>query len=75
MAQDPVEAFRRTARVQRDELPALLEHLDPDEAVRLTELLQSALDRRHDEIETSVDEGLGMVPRPLRGPVKKILGV
>lgn len=75
MAQDPVEAFRRTARVQRDELPALLERLDPDEIARLTELLQSALDRRHEEIETSVDEGLGMVPRPLRGPVKKILGV
>lgn len=75
MAEDPVEAFRRTARVERDQLPAVVEQLDPEEAARLTGLLQDALDRRHDEIVTSIDQGMGMVPRPLRGPVKKALGV
>ena len=75
MAQDPVEAFRRTARIQRDEVPSLVEELEDDEAGRLTELLESALERRHDEIERSIDDGVGMVPRPLRGPVKKALGV
>ena len=75
MAQDPVEAFRRTARVQPDEVPTLVEELQDDEAAQLTELLQSALERRHDEIERSIDDGLSMVPRPLRGPVKKVLGV
>lgn len=75
MAQDPVETFRRTARVQRHEVPRLVEELEDDEAARLTELLQSALERRHDEIATSIDDGLSMVPRPFRGSVKKILGV
>ena len=75
MARDPVEEFRRTARVAPDAVPRLVHDLDEDEAADLTRLLQSALDRRHDEITASVDEGMGMIPRPLRGTIKKVLGV
>lgn len=75
MGGDPVESFRRTARISEEELPDVVHQLAPDEVAHLAELLQAALDRRRDEIRTSIDEGMGMVPRPLRGPVKKVLGV
>lgn len=75
MGHDPTDAFCRAAGVERHEAPSILDELDPAQASRLTELLRSALERRHDEIETAIDEGLRMVPRPLRGPVKKIVGV
>lgn len=75
MAPDPVDAFRRTALVERDQVPRVVEDLAPDELAQLTGLLETALERRHDEIARAIDEGLGMVPRPLRGPVKKIVGV
>lgn len=75
MGHDPTDAFCRAAGVERHEAPSILDELDPAQASGLTDLLQSALERRHDEIARAVDEGLGMVPRPLRGPVRKIVGV
>ena len=72
---DAVDRFSRVARVDRSRLPDLLDDCSEDEVGRLADLLESALQARHDEVSTSIDDGLGMVPRPLRRPVKKVLGV
>ncbi len=75
MSSDPIDAMCHRGRFARSDLPAFVDELTPDEATRLAELFHRAVDRRKDELEESIDEGLTLVPRPLRGPVKKILGV
>lgn len=55
-------------------VPAEIEALGPEAATRLRALVASAEERQEREAEASLDAALRIVPRPLRGVVRKVLG-
>jgi hypothetical protein len=69
------ERGQRLARELRAELPPAIAGLDAADAERLAELLAGARERQHTALIGAVDDGLGFVPRLLRGPVKRALGL
>lgn len=54
-------------------LPEGLEVLSPNELQILAELLRDAKARQAQELEQGLQESLTIVPRLMRGPVRKIL--
>ena len=56
------------------EPPAGLARLDPGELDDLTAALRDARRRQAAEIEAVGDRALRFVPRPLRGPIRRIVG-
>lgn len=55
--------------------PAAFGELDDEALARFAELIRRAKDRRAAEILGAIDASLAMVPRLLRPPVRKVLGV
>ncbi len=53
--------------------PAAIAALTASEIETLSSLLVSARERQRDALERAVDDGLGFLPRLLRGAVKKAL--
>jgi hypothetical protein len=53
--------------------PARLEALSAAELRSFTDLLRAAKGRQSDALESAVEQALEIVPRMLRGPVRKIL--
>jgi hypothetical protein len=51
----------------------VLSRLDEDQATRLLEMYRTASSRRSAEIREAQEASLKMVPRLLRGPLRKIL--
>ncbi len=48
--------------------------LDDGALTRLDGLVRSAVERESLAIDRSMNDALGFLPRPLRGPVRRILG-
>jgi hypothetical protein len=69
---DPHADLRRELRA---EIPPAIAALSDAEQARLAELLRAARERQRAALERALDDGLGFVPRMLRGPVKKALGL
>lgn len=61
------------AAALRDDAVAGLD-LDAASVERLTGLVVEEKRRRAEALSTAIDDGLGMVPRPLRKIVKKLVG-
>lgn len=59
----------------RAELPDGFGALTDADATRLAETLQAARRRQADELAAAADDALGHLPRPLRGPVRKLVGL
>lgn len=55
-------------------VPAEIGALGPEAATRLRELVAAAEERQEREAAESLETALRIVPRPLRGVVKKVLG-
>lgn len=56
------------------EPPAGLARLDAEELGDLTAAIRDARRRQAAEIEAVGDRALSFVPRPLRGPIRRIVG-
>jgi hypothetical protein len=54
-------------------IPAGLDVLADDELIALADLLRDAKGRQAQLLDEGVDEALNIVPRLMRGPVRKIL--
>jgi hypothetical protein len=54
-------------------MPDGIRDLGPDVAARVSTLVQAAEERQVREGEQAVEEALAIVPRPLRGLVRKVL--
>jgi hypothetical protein len=53
--------------------PDGLSTLTDEELTHLADLLQDAKQRQTKALETAIEEALGIVPRLVRGPVRKVL--
>ncbi len=51
----------------------VLRRLDPAEAATLLELVQAARRTRQQRLEAAVDDAIGVLPRLMRIPARKIL--
>lgn len=51
----------------------VLRRLDPDEAATLLALVRAARRIRQQRLETAVDDAIGVLPRLVRIPARKIL--
>jgi hypothetical protein len=69
---DPVADLKRELRA---EVPPAIAALPETEVAALAGMLGDARERQRAALERALDEGLGFVPRLLRGPVKKALGL
>ncbi|MDT0495820.1 hypothetical protein RM530_00355 [Algiphilus sp. W345] len=49
--------------------------LAPDDARKLQALIEARLAAQERELADAVERSLGIVPRLLRGPIKKVLGL
>lgn len=49
--------------------------LSEDETQQLADLVQAARRRQGEELEASLHKALEIVPRPLRGTVRKVVGL
>lgn len=49
--------------------------MKPAEAAKLTALVDAAIDEQRAQLREAVDNGFDVIPRLLRLPVKKLLGV
>ncbi|RJS46036.1 hypothetical protein [Nocardioides cavernaquae] len=58
----------------RAEPPAGLD-LPPEELQQLADLIRSARETQGKELEASLLGALDHIPRPLRGPVRKVFGL
>ncbi|WP_354697717.1 hypothetical protein DSM112329_03356 [Paraconexibacter sp. AEG42_29] len=56
-----------------EELPAGITALGPDTVARVRALVAAAEQRQAEEADAALDTALGIVPRPLRGVVRKVL--
>lgn len=63
------------ASALRANLPDGFEALSEADAARLAETLQAARRRQADELAAAADDALGHLPRPLCGPVRKLVGL
>jgi hypothetical protein len=54
-------------------IPAGLEALSDDELLTLADLLYDARARQRRELDEGVEQSLDIVPRLMRGPVRKML--
>ncbi len=63
---------RREDQVERV-LPAGIAALGPEANARVQQLVRAAERRQVQEAARALDEALGLVPRPLRGVVRKVL--
>ncbi len=59
----------------RADLPDGFGALSEDDATRLAETLTAARRRQAEELAAAADDALGHLPRPLRGPVRKLVGL
>jgi hypothetical protein len=48
---------------------------DPEGLARLAEAITHARARHRRELATATEQALSHVPRPLRGPVRKVIGL
>jgi hypothetical protein len=55
------------------EPPAVLEHLDEEQAARLLEVYEAASERQRRGLQASMEEVLSHAPRVLRGRLQKAL--
>ena len=55
--------------------PEEFAQLSADETAHLAAALQSAITHRSELIDTSIQESLKHLPRPVRGAVKRVLGM
>ena len=55
------------------ELPAGITALGPEVSARVQQLVRDAERRQTQEADRALDKALGIVPRPLRGVVRKVL--
>jgi hypothetical protein len=65
-----LDGLRRDLRASP---PAAIASLEASEIETLRGLLVSARERQREALERAVDDGLGFLPRLLRGAVKKAL--
>jgi hypothetical protein len=59
----------------RADVPRGIAALPAADRETLTRLVRDARHRQRAALEQALDDGLGFVPRMLRGPVKKALGL
>jgi|GEM_PF-6806204 len=59
----------------RPPMPTPPPSLSPDDAERLDALARAAVRRQIEAAQQGMEETLNHVPRLLRGPVRKVLGV
>lgn len=64
---------RTTQSGTERDLPAAIVALGPDVSGRVQHLVRDAERRQVEEADRALDKALGMVPRPFRGVVKKVL--
>jgi len=67
------DARRALERELGGRAPGGLKTLDDEELAHLAKLLHDAKQRQLAQLETAIDEALGIVPRLVRGPVRKVL--
>lgn len=72
MADDPVVALARDLRVEPTRI-AFLAQVDPQTLVTLHAALQDAHARQERELAAAFEGTISVVPRPLRGRVRKLL--
>jgi hypothetical protein len=58
-----------------DQLPDPPPSLDPDDAKRLRAMTEAALQSQRRELAASLERALGHIPRPLRGAVRRAVGL
>lgn len=54
-------------------VPAGIESLGPEVSLRVVALVTAAEDRQAVEAEQALDQALAIVPKPVRGLVRKVL--
>jgi len=54
-------------------VPREIDELGPEVAARVTALVEAAEERQSREAEQAVEQALAIVPKPLRGLVRKVL--
>jgi len=54
-------------------VPREINELGPEVAARVTALVEAAEERQSREAEQAVEQALAIVPKPLRGLVRKVL--
>lgn len=67
------DARRALERELGGRVPDGLSTLKDDELTHLAELLRAAKQRQSQALETAIEEALGIVPRIVRGSVRKVL--
>jgi hypothetical protein len=72
----PPDAVRaaRMAR-QPDHLPAAPASLDSEHAAELSAQVDAALKRQRRELTDALERALEHIPRPLRGAVRRVMGL
>jgi hypothetical protein len=69
----PDDAVAALAAVLRADPPAALAEVDPATVARLAEAVSAESRRQEAEIARSIDDALRLVPRPVRGIVRRII--
>ncbi|CAN5495081.1 hypothetical protein BH23ACT9_BH23ACT9_04470 [soil metagenome] len=67
------DALSELARVLGAEPPASLDTLDPGVLSHLTEAVLAESRRQEQALGAAVDNALRLIPRPLRGVVKRLI--
>jgi len=62
-------------RVELGDLPPGLDGLTAEQAAHLATLVRAAKERQAERLAEGAAATLSVVPRPLRGPVRRALGV
>ncbi len=65
------EPLRELERLVGAPLPDAVRGLKPEQIATLTAAVETALLRQQADLAAAIDDGLGFVPRMLRGVVKK----
>ncbi len=73
MAPTSEEAVAALATLLTVDPPASLSQIEPVVVTRLTEAVAAESRRQEQEISRAVDDALRIIPRPLRGLVKKLI--
>ena len=70
----PTTPITRLGEILRAEPPASVSELEPAVVAKLSDAIMAEHRRQEAAIEQAIDDALRIVPRPLRGIVRRILG-
>jgi hypothetical protein len=68
------EGFEALAGELGDDLPKALKRLEPDQLTDLAQAIAATRQRQSDAFAAGSERALGMIPRLLRGPIRRIVG-